>query len=197
MTGALASPALGMTAMQVGPVERLDPGDAGNVFGMAGIGVAIDGDRYRISITDATGLSLQVRLDDAKLSEFGHRLAFAIEERNAIELAPDRSIGAAGEREARRIVVAVARRTGFGLHQIIGPSREARIVRVRKAAIWAVRTCTVCSFPDIGRIFGDRDHTTALDQFNRANDLRDSDAEFREFTDALRAAIEGDGWQAA
>jgi len=182
----------GMTALQVAPVERLDPGEAGNVFGMSGIGVTVDGDEYLLSITDPNGLSLTARLDEAKLDSFAHRLAFAIEEKNAAARGPLPRLGEPGERLVRRIILSVAFATGTGTGDIEGYSREKHIVLARQAAIWAARVCSTCSYPELARIFGGRDHTTIIDQFRAAGKRRGADGAFRTFTDALRTATLGD-----
>jgi chromosomal replication initiator protein len=52
----------------------------------------------------------------------------------------------------------------YGLKQddLAGPRRTRAIVRPRQAAMFLAKTLTTRSYPDIGRRFGGRDHTTVL-----------------------------------
>lgn len=52
---------------------------------------------------------------------------------------------------------------GVTIDEIKGPRREKRIVRPRQIAIYEVcRQRPDMSYPQIGRLFGNRDHTTCL-----------------------------------
>lgn len=66
-------------------------------------------------------------------------------------------------RSPRRIIARVAENHGISAADITGPSRKAAIVHARWEAIAAVaaehRRLTL---PALGRIFGDRDHTSIL-----------------------------------
>ena len=62
----------------------------------------------------------------------------------------------------RRILIDTARECGVSLNDIFGPSRYAPVVRARQLAMYRVRLETKWSYPKIGRLFGGRDHTTAL-----------------------------------
>ena len=64
--------------------------------------------------------------------------------------------------------------TGFTYQEIIGPRRKAHIVRARQSAMYIAKIHTIKSFPEIGRIFGKRDHTTVLHGVRRAKALVDS-----------------------
>lgn len=43
-----------------------------------------------------------------------------------------------------------------------GPRRTAQVVRARQIAMYLAKTLTLRSLPDVGRRFGNRDHTTVL-----------------------------------
>jgi chromosomal replication initiator protein len=45
---------------------------------------------------------------------------------------------------------------------LIGARRSRAVVRPRQAAMFLAKTLTTRSYPDIGRRFGGRDHTTVL-----------------------------------
>ncbi len=59
---------------------------------------------------------------------------------------------------------------GFGREQLIGPSRRRPLVEARQVAMYVTRDVTDLSFPDIGRAFGDRDHTTVMHACRKVED---------------------------
>ena len=63
---------------------------------------------------------------------------------------------------AAMIITEVARYFGLEEDIIKGPSRAREAVNARQAAMFLVRRMTNFSTPEIGREFGDRDHTTVL-----------------------------------
>jgi chromosomal replication initiator protein len=67
----------------------------------------------------------------------------------------------------RRVTVDEIQKTvaaHFGMKQedLIGARRSRAIARPRQAAMFLAKTLTTRSYPDIGRRFGGRDHTTVL-----------------------------------
>ena len=51
---------------------------------------------------------------------------------------------------------------GFEVEQITGGSRRRPLVDARQVAMYVARNMTDLSFPDIGKAFGNRDHTTVM-----------------------------------
>ena len=62
----------------------------------------------------------------------------------------------------RDIARQTARRHRIPYAEIIGPVRTKNVVRARHEAFYLIRKLLGLSLPQIGRIFGDRDHTTVL-----------------------------------
>ncbi len=60
------------------------------------------------------------------------------------------------------ILDAAAELFAIPLEQIIGTSRRRNLVDARQVAMYVTRHMTDLSFPEIGRAFGDRDHTTVI-----------------------------------
>ena len=54
---------------------------------------------------------------------------------------------------------------------ILGPKRSKQIVWPRQVAIYLTRELTDLSLVEIGRHFGDRDHSTVLHAYNKVSDL--------------------------
>lgn len=61
-----------------------------------------------------------------------------------------------------KIVGLCAREFGVDPRDVVGRTRRQDFVKPRQAAMWFVRKHTQHSLPIIGRIFGGRDHTTAM-----------------------------------
>lgn len=60
-------------------------------------------------------------------------------------------------------------------------ARRARVIaRPRQIAMYLARDLTKLSFPDIGRRFGNRHHTTVWHAMNRITDLMLADKAFRD-----------------
>ena len=51
---------------------------------------------------------------------------------------------------------------GFSVDAICGPSRTRPLVTARQVAMYLTRVLTDYSYPAIGRVFGNRDHTTVI-----------------------------------
>ena len=60
------------------------------------------------------------------------------------------------------ILEATAASYGFPIDAITGPSRTRPLVTARQVAMYLTRELTEFSYPEIGRIFGNRDHTTVI-----------------------------------
>jgi len=63
---------------------------------------------------------------------------------------------------AERIIALTAEMFGFEIDQITGGSRRRPLVDARQVAMYVTRNTTELSFPDIGKEFGNRDHTTVM-----------------------------------
>lgn len=61
------------------------------------------------------------------------------------------------------------------LSDIKSPRRTANIVLPRQLAMYMVKILTVRSLPEIGRLFGGRDHTTVLHAVRKMEALKDKD----------------------
>ena len=63
---------------------------------------------------------------------------------------------------AERIIELTGEMFGFEIEQITGGSRRRPLVDARQVAMYVTRNMTDLSFPDIGKEFGNRDHTTVM-----------------------------------
>jgi chromosomal replication initiator protein len=83
----------------------------------------------------------------------------------------------------------VAERFGVSRAELVGSSRAATPLRARQVAIFLTRDLTDLSLPQIGRLYGGRDHTTVLNSLRRVEAGLDEDPELAEKIRELRGAI--------
>jgi chromosomal replication initiator protein len=83
----------------------------------------------------------------------------------------------------------VAERFGVSRAELIGSSRAATPLRARQVAIFLTRDLTDLSLPQIGRLYGGRDHTTVLNSLRRVEASLSEDDELAEKVRELRGAI--------
>jgi chromosomal replication initiator protein len=88
-----------------------------------------------------------------------------------------------------QIQARVAESFGISPAELVGPSRAATPVRARQVAIYLTREMTELSLPQIGRLYGGRDHSTVLNSIRRMEAGRAEDQALAARIDALRAAI--------
>lgn len=74
---------------------------------------------------------------------------------------------------------------------LLGKRRLRRIARPRQVAMFLARRFTPNSLPDIGRRFGNRDHTTVMHALKQVTSLCLSDAEMRQDVDRLCRRLAG------
>jgi chromosomal replication initiator protein len=77
-----------------------------------------------------------------------------------------------------RIKRRVAAMFDVSVEALEGPSRHRSVARPRQVAIWLCKQLTRCSFPDIARRFGGRDHTTAMHAVKRVERLLAEDPDW-------------------
>jgi chromosomal replication initiator protein len=77
-------------------------------------------------------------------------------------------------------------------NELTSPRRNNRLVHARQVAYYIIKNHTTLSYPQIGRKFGGRDHTTILHGFNKIKNqiLKDADlnAEVTGLSNLLRDA---------
>jgi len=108
----------------------------------------------------------------------------AVDEAIASRVAP-------GER--RISVEEIQRKTAefykLDLRELHSPRRARRVARPRQVAMFLSRELTSRSLPDIGRRFGNRDHTTVLHACRRIEELCRADPALEQEVDFLRKVL--------
>ena len=83
----------------------------------------------------------------------------------------------------------VAETFGISRAELIGSSRAATPLRARQVAILLTRELTDLSLPQIGRLYGGRDHSTVINSLRRAEASVADDQALAERVQELRGAI--------
>ena len=81
--------------------------------------------------------------------------------------------------------------TAFGISraELVGSSRAATPLRARQVAIYLTRELTDLSLPQIGRLYGGRDHSTVLNSIRRIEAASARTPSSPQRVDKLRDAI--------
>ena len=76
------------------------------------------------------------------------------------------------------VIKFVARHYGLKVSEIKSKSNQKQIAFPRQVAMWMCKRLTELSYPDIGRQFNDKHHSTVMYSVEKIDKLRESDAEF-------------------
>ncbi len=77
------------------------------------------------------------------------------------------------------------------LSEMSSARRARAVARPRQVAMYLAKQLTSRSLPEIGRKFGNRDHTTVMHAVRKVDELRTSDNSFNEDVELLRRMLEG------
>ena len=84
----------------------------------------------------------------------------------------------------------VAEHFSIRLTDMSSARRARAVARPRQVAMYLAKQLTQRSLPDIGRRFGNRDHTTVMHAIDRVGELMSRDAHFAEDVEILRRQLE-------
>ena len=146
---------------------------------------------HRVSLTDeaAEWVAQKMMVSVPKLNHFFVQLKTELKARKADQLSPhDRqsidmaTIGVLFKRDdqtsqymAAHIIDTVAADFELGTAMLCGNSRKQTVVAARGVAIWLLRTILGYSYHRIGKLFGNRDHTTILHSFQKYDSILQND----------------------
>ena len=84
----------------------------------------------------------------------------------------------------------VAEHWSIRLTDMTSARRARAVARPRQVAMYLAKQLTSRSLPEIGRKFGNRDHTTVMHAVSRVTELMEGDTEFQERVELLRRMLE-------
>jgi chromosomal replication initiator protein len=77
------------------------------------------------------------------------------------------------------------------LAEIKGPRRQRTVTVPRQIAMYLVRELTEESLPQIGQLFGGRDHSTVINSLKRVEQMRDGNPDLRSRIDRVQRQLQG------
>lgn len=80
---------------------------------------------------------------------------------------------------------------GIKISDLLSSKRLKALAKARHVAMYLCKTLTTKSFPEIGRKFGGRDHSTVIFSVKKIQELCLKDADLLEDIETLKASIEG------
>ena len=83
----------------------------------------------------------------------------------------------------------VAEQWGIRLTDMTSARRSRNVARPRQVAMFLAKQFTERSLPEIGRMFGNRDHTTVMHAVSRVAELMTTDSEFRERVELMQGLL--------
>lgn len=83
------------------------------------------------------------------------------------------------------ILIKVAKRFNISVEDITSKSRQSRFIQPRFIAMYLARRLTELTTTELGKDFGDRDHSTILNGIKKIEDDMDNNTELREIIDEL------------
>ena len=84
----------------------------------------------------------------------------------------------------------VAEHYNLRLTDMVSARRARNVARPRQVAMYLAKQLTQRSLPEIGRRFGNRDHTTVMHAVSRVSELMAADVGFAEDVALLRKMLE-------
>lgn len=85
----------------------------------------------------------------------------------------------------------VAERFGVKVADILSKRRTKTVVKPRHVAMYLAKTMTTRSLPDIGRRFGDRDHSTVIHAVNKISEMIKAGDPVKDEIESLSVEIRG------
>ena len=85
----------------------------------------------------------------------------------------------------------VAQHYNIKLAEMSSPRRARSVARPRQVAMYLAKQLTTLSLPQIGKRFGNRDHTTVMHAVRKVEELKGSDMSIAEDVELLRRQLQG------
>ena len=91
-----------------------------------------------------------------------------------------------------RILETVATTVGIELKDLTGSSRKKALVKARHIAIFLIRENTSLSLPEIGRLMGNRDHTTIYHAHQKIQKEKDFQPDLKNTLELIKRNLQDD-----
>ena len=125
----------------------------------------------------------------AKSSLLGRPIDYAFAESELLLVNPVRADSSSVEDIQR----AVCNHFSFTNAELLSKDRHKSVAFARQVAMYLCRQRLKCSFPELGRAFGNRDHTTVMSACRRVESLRKQDPQVDAHLQAIEHKLASDG----
>jgi chromosomal replication initiator protein len=88
---------------------------------------------------------------------------------------------------------AVGSHFSFSNAELLSKDRHKSVAFARQVAMYLCRQRLKCSFPELGRAFGNRDHTTVMSACRRVDSLRRQDPQVDAHLQAIEHKLTSEG----
>jgi chromosomal replication initiator protein len=88
---------------------------------------------------------------------------------------------------------AVCSHFSFSNAELLSKDRHKSVAFARQVAMYLCRQRLKCSFPELGRAFGNRDHTTVMSACRRVESLRKQDPQVDAHLQAIEHKLASEG----
>jgi chromosomal replication initiator protein len=161
--------------------------------------------RRELARQAATQANLQLneqeidRLAGSSDESTDHYLSAAKIRELVLRLAADQELGPQPEPAkqhkalCRRVTTLVAKHFALPVSELRGKSRRQAIADARGLAMYLVRRLTAMSYADVGRLFGNRDHTTVLHACRKIESQLTPGSQMRTVVDELVLQLGAEG----
>lgn len=96
---------------------------------------------------------------------------------------------ARGQLSVEGIIKTVAQHFDVKVSDLRGAKRSRSVATPRQVAMYLCRKHTGASYPDIGKAFGGKDHTTAINAFRRIGERMELEPELRRHVETVEARL--------
>ncbi|MBG0777430.1 MAG: ATP-binding protein [Desulfovibrionaceae bacterium] len=110
---------------------------------------------------------------DIKDKDFEHILSHT-EHRPGARLSPE------------KVIVTVAEHFGVPVKELTGVKRHRNIVLARQVAMFLCRELISCSYPSLGKLFGGKDHSTAMYAIKKIKSMQQNDKDLKTVVTTLK-----------
>ena len=90
------------------------------------------------------------------------------------------------------IQLEVSRYFNLQFHELCSKNRSRYISKPRQIAMFLSKQLTDCSYPEIGKLFGGKDHATVIHGVNKIKDLSENDRKVKQDLDNITLSLKAD-----
>lgn len=169
--------------------------------------LALPGPLARREIVQQTAARTNLRLGEDEIESLAHTSGYAPERylsaakirQLVLHLAASKDLGPQPDSAkqpktlCRRVTTLIAKQFALPASELRSKSRRQAVADARGLAMYLIRRLTAISYADVGRLFGNRDHTTVLHACRKVESQLSQDSNLRRMIDELVMQLGAEG----